>query len=61
VSVWDSEEERDGFLSGFSHTVAGFVPGGTLEAMDVHGRPGAILKVGLPGEVGVQLGEGTQG
>ena len=61
VSVWDSEEERDVFLSGFSPTVDGFASASALRPMDVYGRPGAILQVGLLGEIEVRLGEGTQG
>ncbi|MFH1764694.1 MAG: DUF6782 family putative metallopeptidase [Gemmatimonadota bacterium] len=59
VSVWDSEEERDRFVNGFQPALARFQEPATLERMEVLGRPGAILRVGLSGEVSVQVREGS--
>jgi len=58
VSVWDSEGERNRFVDGFQPALAGLSAPATLEAMEVLGRPGAILRVGLPGDVSVQVREG---
>jgi hypothetical protein len=58
VSVWDSEGERDRFVNGFQPALGGLREPATLEAMEVIGRPGAILRVGLPGDVSVQVREG---
>jgi hypothetical protein len=61
VSVWDSEAERDGFLTGFGPALTGFGAPSLLHAMDVQGRPGAVLRVGLPEQVQAELIVGTQG
>lgn len=53
VSVWDSEGERDRFVQGFQTALGGMESPATLEGMEVVGRPGAILRVGLP--VGIQV------
>jgi hypothetical protein len=58
VSVWDSEAERDRFVSGFRPAVEGFSTPATLSPMDVLGRPGAILRVGLPADFQVEVREG---
>ena len=57
VSVWDSEGERNRFVDGFQPALAGLRAPATLEAMEVVGRPGAILRVGLGSEVSVQVRE----
>jgi len=57
VSVWDSEGERDRFVGGLQPALSGFPEGATLEALEVVGRPGAILRVGLPGDTSVQVRE----
>ncbi len=57
VSVWDSEGERNRFVDGFQPALAGLRAPATLEAMEVVGRPGAILRVGLGGDVSVQVRE----
>ncbi len=57
VSVWDSEGERNRFVDGFQPALAGLRAPATLEAMEVVGRPGAILRVGLRGDVSVQVRE----
>jgi hypothetical protein len=59
VSVWDSEGERNRFVDGFQPALAQFREPATLEAMEVLGRPGAILRVALPGDVPVQVREGS--
>ena len=49
VSVWDSEAERDRFVSGFPTGPSGvFRLPPRWTRMEVLGRPGAILRVGLP-------------
>jgi hypothetical protein len=58
VSVWDSEGERNRFVDGFQPALAALGAPATLEAMEVLGRPGAILRVGLPGDLSVQVREG---
>ncbi len=59
VSVWDSEDERNLFVDGFQPALSRLQEPATLEAMEVLGRPGAILRVGLSGEVLVQVREGA--
>jgi len=61
ISVWDSAEERDRFVEGFRAAAAQLPTPGTLEGTEVLGRPGAILRVGIPGEVSVQVRETTRG
>ena len=53
VSVWDDEEARDRFVGALGPEPAGFPVSATLEARDVAGRPGALLRVGLPASVRV--------
>ena len=61
VSVWDSEDERNLFVDGFQPALSRLQEPATLEAMEVLGRPGAILRVGLAGEVLVRVREGSAG
>jgi hypothetical protein len=55
VSVWDSEAERDRFVNGFQPALPKLGAPATLEAMGVVERPGAILRVGIPGDVQVHV------
>ena len=57
VSVWDSEGERDRFVDGFQTVLPRLQAPATLEAMEIMGRPGAILRVHLPMDVSVQVRE----
>ena len=59
VSIWDSEAERNRFVDGFQPALSRLAPPARLAPMDVLGRPGAILVVGLPAEVSVQVREGS--
>lgn len=54
--VWDDGASRDRFVSALGASPTGFPGGATLEALDVSGRPGALLRVGLPDSVGVVVG-----
>ena len=47
MSVWDSEPERDRFVSGFQPALPGS-PSAELDRMQVFGRPGTILRGGAP-------------
>ena len=59
ISVWDSEAERDRFVHGFQPTLAALGESSSLEALEVVGRPGAALRVGLSREVTVQVRAGS--
>jgi len=61
VSVWDSEGERDRFVQGFQPVLGNLGAPATLEGVEVLGRPGAVLRVGVPGEVSVTVREGSAG
>ena len=61
VSVWDSESERDRFVEGFQPALGRLPAPANLEPVEVVGRFGAILRVGLPMDVGVQVREGSAG
>ena len=57
VSVWDSDGERDRFVDGFQPVLPRLQAPATLEAMEIIGRPGAILRVHLPMDVSIQVQE----
>ncbi len=57
MSVWDSEGERDRFVDGFQSVLPRLQAPATLDAMEILGRPGAILRVHLPMDVSVQVRE----
>jgi len=57
VSVWDSETERDRFVAGFTPALENLGAAATLRAMEVVGRPGAMLLVGLPEDLQVTVEE----
>ncbi|MBT8398033.1 MAG: hypothetical protein HKO65_18405 [Gemmatimonadetes bacterium] len=61
ISVWDSPEERDGFVQGFRAAAAGFPTPGTLEETEVLERPGAVLRIGVPAEISVEVREKAGG
>ncbi len=61
ISVWDSIDERDRFVEGFRSSAEGLPTPGTLERTEVLGRPGAVLKVGIPEEISVQISETIRG
>jgi len=61
ASVWDSELERDRFVEGFQPALGQLLAPASLEAVEVVGRVGAILRVGLPMDVDIQVREGSAG
>jgi hypothetical protein len=58
ASVWDAAADRDRFLSGFQRALPGFSFPTSLEELEIDGRPGALLRVGVPPAVSVMVGEG---
>jgi len=58
VAVWDSEPQRDGFIDAL-HGALGRLPlPSTLQATELMGRPGLVLRVGVGPEVPVDVREG---
>ncbi len=53
LSVWDDVVSRDRFVSRLSGRLHGLAQPASLQPMDVDGRPGALLLVGLPPSVHV--------
>jgi hypothetical protein len=58
ASIWDETEERDRFLGGFEGVLASLAAPATLERLEVGGRPGALLRVGIGQDVPVSVREG---
>jgi hypothetical protein len=58
ASVWDAETDRDRFLSGFQGSMTGFPVSAVFEPIDLGGRPGAILRLGISKDVLVTVREG---
>lgn len=54
ISVWDDRASRDRFVEALAGDLSGFPRVTTLDAVDVDGRPGALLRVGLPEAVRVR-------
>ena len=54
--VWDDTASRDAWLAALSGHLERLPPPATLEAVEVGGRPGSLLRVGLPAGVGVLVG-----
>lgn len=48
VAVWDDADARDGFVAALKPHLDGLPLPSTLEALDVDGLPGTILRVGIP-------------
>jgi hypothetical protein len=61
MSVWDSEAERDRFVDGFRSTVQQWKEPAGLEKTSLLQRPGAILRVGVPQDLRVEVREGSAG
>lgn len=59
ASVWDSAEARDRFVTGFEDALAGMPVPATLHRIDVGDRPGALLRLNVPDDVGVEVREGA--
>jgi len=58
ASVWDAETDRDRFLSGFQGSMTGFPVSAAFEPIDLGGRPGALLRLGISKGVLVTVREG---
>lgn len=59
ASVWDSEGQRDAFVSALQGGLGQLPLPATLVAADVLGRPGALLRIGLGESLEVEISEGT--
>ncbi len=55
ASVWDEAVDRDRFVAALGDALGAFPLVATLEALEVDGRPVALLRVGLEGGVAVRL------
>jgi hypothetical protein len=62
ASVWDSEAERDRFVQGFTQALESLESPATLMAVDVSGRPGCLLRIGIPVDtpVDIRVGPGNE-
>ena len=58
ASVWDSQGQRDAFVSAFERGLGRLPLPATLVAADVLGRPGALLRVGSGEGMEVWITEG---
>jgi hypothetical protein len=58
VSVWDTQAQRDAFVVGLQGALGGLPLPSTLEAEELIGRPGAILRVGIGPSASVRVWEG---
>lgn len=58
ASVWDSEDQRDAFVAALGDGISGLPAEATLEAAQLLGRPGALLRVGIGVGSAVQVSEG---
>lgn len=61
ASVWDSVNERDRFVQGFQPALGALGGPATLQALEFLGRPGALLRVGIPETVAVEIRAGSDG
>jgi len=61
VSVWDSEAQRDAFVTGLQAGLGGLPVPAQLVSAEVLGRPGAVLRVGAGRGVEVTVSEGRPG
>lgn len=59
ASVWDGEEERDRFSEAVHEILDGLPRSARLEKVELFGRPGAVLRVGLPPALALDIHEGT--
>jgi len=60
ATVWDDVAARDRFLDALGPRPDGFPASATAEAIEVGGRPGVLLRVGLPTSVRVEVGIATR-
>jgi len=61
ASLWDSAEERNRFVEGFQAALPGMALPATLTAVEVLDRPGALLRIGVPEDVEVEVLPGNAG
>ena len=59
VSVWDDASSRSGFVRALRPALGSLPFPATLEEVEVEGRPGAMLTVGVVGEVRVTVLDGA--
>jgi hypothetical protein len=57
ASIWDTGEARDRFVEGAREALARMPRPGILEATSLLGRPGAVLSIGLGGQLPVVVSE----
>jgi hypothetical protein len=55
VSVWDGPEARDRFASAVTRAVDSFPAEATVEILELDGRPGVMVRIGVPPEVQVAV------
>ena len=55
VSIWDSARQRGAFVDALRGDMSGFPLPASIDAVDVDGRPGALLRVGGDAEVKASL------
>ncbi len=59
ASIWDSEVQRDAFVNGLSPGLHTPPAQATLVALEILGRPGALLRVGAGNGLEVEIVEGN--
>ena len=59
ASIWDSEVQRDAFVNGLSLGLHTPPAQATLVALEILGRPGALLRVGAGNGLEVEIVEGN--
>jgi hypothetical protein len=55
ASVWDDAAARDAFVAGLGRHLDGFPGRAKLDAAELDGRPGAVLRVGVPEEMAITV------
>jgi hypothetical protein len=55
VSVWDGAEARDRFASAGTGALESFPADATVDSLDLDGRPGVMVRIGVPPEVEVTV------
>jgi hypothetical protein len=61
AAVWDGREERDRFLTAVRDGVTGIPRSWSVEGRGFFGRPGVLLRVGVPDDLAVLVEEGSSG
>ncbi len=55
AAVWDDSGARDRFLEGFGSAVGRLMAPASLESVEVDGRPGTLLRIGVGDDVPVRI------